>query len=333
MTGLYPQHNGSTEFNPLKNETITLSSLLKKHGYLTSIIGKIYHYKPDSAYQWHENHDYTESFLSIIQKTLKNKPYFLSINMPHPHRPFKKSEVRKITMPNFLKNNKETNEEIVDYMATLAIADTMLGEILNVLNDDDIIILTSDHGMSFPYVKGNCYGVSTNIPMIFKNKNILTKHDKENLISHVDFLPTICEWLEIDGGKLDGKSYFKTLKTGEPFENDFVYAQLNRMFNGPPCRMRSAISKDHSYVINIDQSYDAVHVDGWGWEKSMRNSDTSLFYRPKEEFKRHSGLNMYDGEDIELKQKMKTHLLKSMQKYDDPEYIVTLRQLRERIKM
>jgi len=145
-------------------------------------------------------------------------------------------------------------------------------------------------------------------------------------------LPTICEWLEIDGGKLDGKSYFKTLKTGEPFENDFVYAQLNRMLYGPPCRMRSAISKDHSYVINIDQNYDAVHVDGWGWEKSMRNADTSLFYRPKEEFKRHSGLNMYDGDDAELKNKMRLFLLKSMKKFNDPELDITLSDLTQRIK-
>lgn len=320
MTGLYPQNNGSTEFNPIKKGITTASSCLRDIGYKTILIGKQSHYK---------NHHFDEIYRKLNDYHWGDfEPQFLNINLTTTHRPFENKPIEVNVLPNFLPNNQTMRDEVGCFLSSLQKTDEEVGFILSKVKSDDLVILTSDHGMSFPYIKGCCYGTSTNVPMIIRHESIQKKNDRTNIISHVDFAPTIAEWL---GFKLecDGTSYLNTLLYGKKVVNDFVYTQLNRMMHGPLCRSRSLTTRTHSYTINIDQSYPGHCVDGWGWEKSLNEMDNSFYRRDIEELNEYHGLNIYKVDDNKMKLKMRLKLLELMKKYNDPECIIAKNKLME----
>lgn len=319
MTGLYPQNNGSMQFNPIFNGTPTLSSILHDNGYYTILYGKNFHYK--NSY-WDESINKSNNFNDIL-KRLKNfnKDLLFSVNLSYAHRQFTRRDfdLNFDNFPNFLPKTKVMEQEITDYLFTLRLADTVVGQIIDTFTEEDIIVLTSDHGMSFPYMKGDCYGTSTNVPFMIKNNAITPRHDNENIISHVDFLPTLAEWLGFEC-QTNGISYFQTLANHENRNVRYVYTQLNRMMGGPPCRIRSLITKNISYTISIDRYYPGWGVDGWGWHIACQEMGDSYFNRNTEILQSYESLYLNPVEDDVLRQEMRFELLSYMKKFKDPCY-------------
>lgn len=321
LTGLYPQNNGSTEFKQIKPFTPTLCSILKNKKYYTLIIGKREHHKPDSSFNWNNDFYFNEDELDFYL-SLREEPYFLLINIENTHRPFLKSKkIFEGEMPNFLSDNYQMRGDLGKFFESLKKADEVVGLILDNLKSDDLVVLTSDHGFSFPFIKGNCYGFSTNVPMIIKDQNIIKKQDKENVVSHVDFMPTISNILNFEGS-FDGNSYFELLK-GESNENHkYVYSQLNRMLAGPECKIRSISDKNYCYCINFNKHFPGDFVDGWGFDdalSSMNKNHKNKFYKRNfEEFIMFEEMNYYECKNISIKNKLKKKLLKTMKKFKDP---------------
>lgn len=333
LTGLYPQHNGSIGFNEIKSNIPTLSSILKNKNYYTSILGKVDHHKPDSSFNWDDSF---RCKYKIEEKeikhylSLKKSPYFLLINIENTHRPFLSSEkIFEDEMPNFLSETKPMRQQLGNFFESLRRADEVVGIILNNLkSENDIVILTSDHGFSFPFIKGNCYGFSTNVPMIIKDKDIVKKHDKENVISHVDFMPTLSKILKFDGD-FDGISYLELLRGDNKVESEnykYVYSQLNKMRDGPEFNIRSISDKSHTYCININKNipFPGLFVDGWGWNETLssmnKNDKDKFFKKQSEEFMKYDKMNYYECEDLPIKKRLKINLIKMMKKFNDPQF-------------
>jgi arylsulfatase A-like enzyme len=314
MTGLYPQNNGATEFKDIRSDVRTIPLILKNYGYETQIAGKVHHHTPESVYQWHQK------YVSIKQVRFpKTTPYFILININWPHRPFVTSELKfNGDIPDFIPDTTRMRLELASYFLTLTKADNAVGEILKHANDDDLIILTSDHGASMPYLKGNCYGPSTNIPLIWKGPGIITKQDKDNLVSHVDLMPTLFDYLKIDCAT-DGFSYLASLKDGEKHSNTYVYSQLNRMLKSPLCRIRSISSNTHTYTINLDTHYPAEFVDGWGWQGVISQMGSRFFNRDFEEFHAYSKFSLIKSNELDIKLLMRQELIRFMRKFNDCE--------------
>jgi len=311
MTGLYPQNNGSTCFIPINEKIPCITSILV--GYHAVLCGKNSHYK---NMRWDANFIDLDGALKYCDGI--NEDLLFSVNL-NVHRKFveSKNEIN-FKFPNYLPNTKPIREEISDYLFTLKRADLSFGKVVEFFDENDIVILTSDHGMSFPYIKGDCYGTSTNVPLMIRNKNILPCHDKENLVSHVDFLPTMAEWLNFEG-KFDGQSYYKLL-LGEKDKRFFqIYSQLNKMLHGPDCKIRALTRKNHCYIVNINQDFPGDCVDGWGWAKSLNEMGKDYFLRPVEQLIEYDGFNIYPLNDESLKLEMRNELFSLMKRYHDPE--------------
>ena len=337
MTGLYPQNNGSTKFCPIKEGINTLPKILKSHGYFTAIMGKYAHHKPYNVYQWNfvgnlsNEKKYLHTILSNLDMAIKNEPFFISLNLKYPHRPFIESnEVFQGRVPVFLKNDIHTRKELANYYKSIAMMDFIFGRILDVLpNKDTIVIFTSDHGMSFPFAKGNCYHYSTNIPLIYRVGNI-KRTNTTHLVSHVDITPTVLDLLNIETKiNFDGRSYKKLIETGSQDNFNFVYAQLNNDAKGDPMRMRALISEHYSYVINIDEFYSAAHVDGWGWHKFIEKYQFPK--RAKEELIELT--TNRDVADVENKVliNMRSKLFQCMKKHNDPMVNLAASKIKDRI--
>jgi len=329
LTGLYPQNNGSTEFNKMKSNTPTLASLLKAKGYKTNIIGKLEHHLPFECFDWDEkdsgmglgfNPSYEtdkNALVNFFERASASSPHFSLVNISVTHRPFEEASTSyNGYVPNFLPKSVVIKQQISDFLSSLRRADAIVGEILKRTTSDDWVVLTSDHGFSFPFVKGNCYGFSTNVPMLIKHKSIKKTIDKNNVVSHVDFLPTIAEAFDLPG-RYDGFSYLDCLKTGSVSDqHQLVYSQLNRMQSGPFFRIRAISSKTHTYCLNFDPYYPANFVDGWHFDRALMEVG-NISTRPFQEFIRYSGMDYWNASDREIRVKLGKELLRRMKVYKD----------------
>jgi arylsulfatase A-like enzyme len=205
-------------------------------------------------------------------------------------------------------------EEFYQYYCTVKRLDYTFREIMKLV-EPGLAIFTSDHGMSFPFVKGNCYHYSTNIPLIIGGDRLLRRTDDRHLVSHVDITPTVLDYLGISH-RCDGVSYLDLLTKGEQPGLDYVYSQLNAMFSGPAIHIRAITSRDHCYVVNIDNDYPAGNVDGWGWHNSVaalpKDCLHRLISRPNEE------LFVINEQSSETKRELRQTLFAKMKQFKDP---------------
>ena len=327
MTGLYSFNNGSVGFNSLKVSVDTLPMILKKNGYCTAIIGKTIHYTSFENYQWDiqiskEVNKINKDLMSLLSHANK---FFLSYNFDLVHRPFPESTIKEYPMPAFLEEIKtpEIQKDYNNYCYGISVLDNKLGKLLSLIDlDKTLVIFSSDHGMSFPFCKGNCYELSTNIPLMISGPNIIPGIDDQNLVSSVDLTPTILEYLNIPSNiSFDGSSILPLCYEKDVVGFDEVYVQLTRMMHGPDINIRSLITKDWTYVINFDTQYPAEFVDAWGWHNCLKFPENERMYlRDKEELylnnrklKNQNRIHLSN-----IRNKMHQRLMLKMNKFNDP---------------
>lgn len=292
LTGLYPHKNGAPGFMPIADEIPTLTETLHDNGYYNGIIGKLKHAVPMEKFAWdyasrmmeaESNYGRSpELYRSRSKEFFQNakeagKPFFLMANTHDPHRPFAGSddEVNKFYgyhiyadrfytseeawVPGFLPDLPEVRKELAQYYSSVHRGDQSMGAVLDSLKEaglenNTLVIFMSDNGMAFPFAKANCYLNSTKTPFIASWPGHIApgKRNGEDLISGVDFTPTILEACGLeDKMETDGRSYLSILKGEKDEERDeCVYTQFNltSAFNAFP--MRCVQNKKYGYIFN-----------------------------------------------------------------------------------
>ncbi|GHT62440.1 arylsulfatase [Spirochaetia bacterium] len=233
MTGLYPHHNGSPGFNPIKESVPTLTQVLGENGYYNGIIWKVEHLQPEKKFCWDYCSDvynfenlhgrspyiYRRDSAEFFKKVKESgKPFFFMVNSHDPHRPFAGSEdeltrfygyntyaaryyqADEIPVPGFLPDLPDVRRELAQYYSSVHRCDETIGGVLEALEEsglaaDTLIIFLSDNGMSFPFSKANCYLNSTKTPFIAYWPGVTAPGSRNtgDFISWIDFTPTILE--------------------------------------------------------------------------------------------------------------------------------------------
>ena len=263
--------------------------LLKGAGYYTAIRGKVSHSSPYQPYDW--DHDLTElpgggkahpkdanSFGESTSRGIKNarergKPFFLSINISDPHKPFwskvkgggvdpyvpsKIFTAEEVPIPGFLFEDPGVREELALYYSSVRRADDCLNEVLKALKksgewENTMIVFLSDHGMPLPFAKTQLYHHSTRTPLMVRVPGITKegKVDKLHMVSVLDLLPTILDTLKIDKpDRLDGRSFYPVLKGEKQDNRDFVIKQYHENSGRSRDPMRAIETKTHLYIFN-----------------------------------------------------------------------------------
>ena len=97
MTGRVPHANGALGFNPVREGTPSLVTILQARGYFTGVIDKHAHMKPDSVFPWDLKLNgggknpplMKEHMVELLQAAKESgKPFFINANITDPHRPF-----------------------------------------------------------------------------------------------------------------------------------------------------------------------------------------------------------------------------------------------------
>jgi len=226
LTGLYPHQNGhiglaTWKFRMYDEGTPNMVRSLKEKGYRTGIVGKL-HVNPASAFPFDfkeipkSNFDRKEQdrYASEAEKFINagDAPFFLSVNYPDAHRPFTTQvdglpknpltgdDVEAIA--HFGITNQELRQQTADYYNCIMRLDTLIGDLLKVLEDsgkadNTLVFYLGDHGVDMLRGKRTSYEGGTRIPLIARwpgraQSGVIS----EELVSLVDLMPTVIEATE-----------------------------------------------------------------------------------------------------------------------------------------
>ena len=286
-TGLFPVKNGSYPNHAQVYENIvSIAQHFKGLGYRVALIGK-QHYAPLENFPFEylggrnsDNGDGIDIQLMDAEKYInrdKSKPYLLFVCTNQPHSPWNRGDAsqynaKKLTIPSFLVDTKETRSALVRYYAEITYADSLVGDCMKIVDrynnkDNTIFIFASEHGSSLPFGKWTCYNMGLKSAFIVRWPKVVKAGSRTSILAqYIDVLPTL---YEAAGGNpktltgnvektmpLDGNSFLATLKGKDVEIRNYVYGvQTTRgIANGSDNYPVRSI-QDHNYKLIWNLNY------------------------------------------------------------------------------
>ncbi len=217
-------------------------------------------------------YEHTDRF--IKQAKAEGKPFLLMANSNDPHRPFVGSDDEQRifgfntecsrtytaeeteTVPGFLPDLPDVRKELAEYYSSVHRADESVGELMraveeNGVREDTVIFFLSDNGMAFPYAKTNCYLTSTRTPLIVSWPGKIKAGVNENMVSGIDFMPTVLDLISADiPNDLDGESYKDVLLGSDDINYKRVFTTFNQTSGKRNFPMRCVMDNEFGYIFN-----------------------------------------------------------------------------------
>jgi arylsulfatase A-like enzyme len=231
------------------NEFAVYPSLLEAAGYHVGLTGKGWgpgdfkstgfeHNPAGRLYEQHtlkppytgiSNKDYAKNFEYFLEKRTAGQPFCFWLGFHEPHRAYEEGsgfragrDPKTVKVPAYFPDNRVTRGDLLDYALEVEYIDRHLARVLKKLEeigelDNTFIMVTSDHGMPFPRVKGQIYEEGFHIPLAVRwGRNIAGGRVVDDFINTRDFAPT---FMELAGLKpapaMTGKSFLDVLRSGK----------------------------------------------------------------------------------------------------------------------
>jgi len=230
-------HNGR-----FPSEFKTYPQILQKQGYDIGFTGKgwgpgVYDTEENPAgpqyndirttppYKGISDIDYAANFEDFLNKKEKTTPFCFWLGAKEPHRSYeldswKKAgrELKEAIVPPFYPDNEIVRGDLLDYANEVEWFDTQVGRAIKILEDkgllnNTLVVVTSDHGMPLPRVKGQIYEEGFHIPLIVYWKGIVYPGRRVNdFVSFSDLAPTFMEVVGLEPHQqMTGGSLIKQL--------------------------------------------------------------------------------------------------------------------------
>ena len=198
--------------------------------------------------------DYAANFTDFLDAAPSGKPWCFWYGCVEPHRSYeygsgvakggkKLADIDRV--PGYWPDNETVRNDILDYALEVEHFDTHLGRMLAELEkrgllSNTIVVVTSDHAMPFPRVKGNTYEAANHIPLAMMWQGGIANPGRsvEQFVSFIDVAPTFIELAGITHEKsgmtaITGASLLPILR-GEKGGRDFVLIGKERTDVGRP---------------------------------------------------------------------------------------------------
>ena len=171
-------------------------------------------------------------------KAHHDKPFFLSFGLmnthrPYPHEPDNALNPDYLQPPWTVRDNAENRKDMADYYYAAQIADRCFGIVLDALRQsglekDTIILLTTDHGIAWPFMKCTLTDNGIGVGMIMKVPGMHQNfHTTDCLVSQIDVFPTLCDLLHLDKPFwLQGRSLIPVIMENKEIRDE-IFAEVN----------------------------------------------------------------------------------------------------------
>ena len=176
------------------------------------------------------------------------------------------------------------------YLGLVSMLDSYVGQLLDEVKkqgiyEESLILFTSDHGEMLGshglFQKMCMYEEAAKVPLFLKFPKGFMPVQKEinRVVSHVDVLPTLCDYLEIKPpNKMDGESWMPLLSGKVPDDGEGT-AFLQYDGNGSRSNFQRCIVRGHKKLI-IDFFKDETFFELYDLEGDGQEKD-NLMFRPE----------------------------------------------------
>lgn len=249
-----------------------LSWYLREHGYQTALFG-MQHEINDPALLGYDQFDipktknteeydtYTaDAAVSCLNQYGGGKPFFLSVGFTYPHRHFRQEldgvDPDYVMPPACLPDTPETREDYAHYVSSVQYVDKKIGQVLAALRnsgqeEQTIILLTTDHGIAFPFMKCNLYDTGIAVSLALQIPGYPGGKVCNALVSQVDIYPTLCELIGADiPPHVTGRSLVSILKGEQAEVNNCIFAEVTNHAAYEP--MRCIRTNQYKYIRRFD---------------------------------------------------------------------------------
>ena len=253
--------------------------------------------KLKAPYKGMSNVDYAANFEVFLDEKNEDDPFCFWLGVKEPHRGYEKDSWKKTDkkledaeVPSFYPDNETIRGDLLDYSLEVEWYDTHIGRAIEALEarglmENTLIVVTSDHGMPFPRVKGQLYEEGFHVPLIAYWKGIIEPgRVVDDFVSFPDVAPT---FMEVAGLKphsqMTGNSFLELLlspKSGQvDAKRDYVLLGKERHDTG----RSNADGTDLAYPVRAVRTKDFLYVhnlkpERWpagNPEHGLRNTDGS----------------------------------------------------------
>ncbi|TYL38731.1 sulfatase [Natronococcus pandeyae] len=264
--------------------------------------GNLYPGVSPAVHQANRARNVSSVVASFLERGAFDEPFFASVGFFECHRVEEESgrfgfdagqydtddpdEVRPLT---YLPDRRGIRQDLADMRGMVRAIDDGVGTILSGLEDADLadetlVLFTTEHGIAFPLAKGSCYDAGLEAVLALRGPGIPDGRRYDELVSNVDVLPTLLEYVDVDvPDRLDGRS-FRPLLTDDEYEpREQVFAEMtwHDMYNP----VRAIRTERYKYVRNfwhLPKAY--LTKDIFASEAGREVRETyAVPYRPYEE--------------------------------------------------
>lgn len=280
LTGQYGHNHGLVGLTHLghtmKAGIKTLPSEIKRAGYATWLFG-FFHESIDGIYEGEKLGydqvvkvpgnaaekvtDELEKFLLERAEAVDAAPFYASVGFEETHRPFDDFEpdpIGEVEVPPYLPDTKQVRQDIAQFQGSVKELDRAIGRIRKLLEDtrldeNTLLIYTTDHGIAFPRAKGTLTdaGLETALIMKFPKRMDRKGIRQKQLLCNIDLMPTL---LDIAGGEvpagIDGRSFLPLIREESYTEREHFFCELTWHDRYHP--MRGVRTAKYKYIRNFE---------------------------------------------------------------------------------
>ena len=274
----------------------TLPEVLQEAGYFTGITQK-FHMSPPWKFPYtardpvnNDPEEYRKVMLEWIAEA-GDRPFFVQANVSPPHRPFRNHlsghpgylpDTADLEVPADLPHTPMLMNDLQEYFACVQLADACAGAIIAALREsgqleNTLIIYTGDQGQAYQRAKATAYYAGLHVPLVISGPGVTKGKVSDSLVSHVDLMPTILEFLELDTPRrMQGLPLWDLIGNGvtkrQGYRRPYVFGEANS--HGPPREehypTRIVFDGRYYYMQNLmpDKDHrlpaDMTAVEPWG---------------------------------------------------------------------
>jgi arylsulfatase A-like enzyme len=162
-----------------------------------------------------------DSFRAFLAGRQPGQPFFYWYGSANPHRSYprdagltagkKPADIDRV--PACWPDTDTVRRDMLDYATEIEAFDAEVASLVVALEaageaDNTVVIVTSDHGMPFPRIKGHTFDLAHRVPLVVRWPAGIVRPGRrvEAFTSAIDFAPTVLDLFRIDGEAAGMKS-------------------------------------------------------------------------------------------------------------------------------